>query len=191
MKAMYKIILFSILLIPLIGISQDETKCSKQGGVYLTAKDFANNTFTDSICLDNEKNKIVLRGPGNTIVIISENEKRKYDEGKIYGFSDGEKKYRYYYDGAFSSFGYYSIADTNGLIIYYKRSYDPAIVPIPSDVYFYSIGYDSPMKSLTLKNLKKDFDNKEFIKEVEALKDLGEKIEDDFKINDLYKKYFK
>lgn len=188
---MYKIILFSILLIPLIGISQDETKCSKQGGVYLTAKDFANNNFTDSICLDNEKNKIVLRGPGNTIVIISENEKRKYDEGKIYGFYDGEKKHRYYYDGAFSSFGYYSIADTNGLIIYYKRSYDPAIVPIPSDVYFYSIGYDNPMKSLTLKNLKKDFDNKEFIKEVETLKDLAEKMENSFKINLLYKKYYK
>lgn len=188
---MYKIILFSILLIPLIGISQDETKCSKQGGVYLTAKDFANNTFTDSICLDNEKNKIVLRGPGNTIVIISENEKRKYDEGKIYGFSDGEKKYRYYYDGAFSSFGYYSIADTNGLIIYHSRGTSLTPKSFGSDYYYYSIGYDSPMKSLTLKNLKKDFDNKEFIKEVEALKNLGEKMEDDFKINVLYKKYFK
>src|SRR5690606_8414245 len=166
-------------------------ECIKKGGIYLTSKDFANNTFTDSVCLDNEKNKIVLRGPGNTVVIISENEKRKYDEGKIYGFSDGEKKHRYYYDGAFSSFGYYSIADTNGLIIYHKRGTSMTPDAFSSYYYFYSIGYDIPMKSLTLKNLKKDFDNKKFIKEVETLKDLAEKMENSFKINLLYKKYYK
>lgn|SRR5690554_2173406 len=91
MRPLLSPIIFLIMgLISLKGTSQNQ-KCSKQGGVYLTAKDFGNNTFTDSICLDNEKNKVALRGPGNTIVIISENDKRKYDEGKIYGFSDGEK----------------------------------------------------------------------------------------------------
>ena len=190
MKVISKIVLPLIFLTPLIAVSQNEIECIKKGGIYLTSKDFANNTFTDSVCLDNEKNKIALRS-GNMIVIISNGEKRKYSEGDIYGYYDGEKKRRYYYNGAFSSFGYYSVKDTNGLIIYHKRGTSMTPDAFSSDYYFYSIGYDNPMKSLTLKNLKKDFNNKEFIKEVKALKDLGEKIEDDFKINVLYKKYFK
>ena len=65
------------------------------------------------------------------------------------------------------------------------------ITTVHSTSYFYSKDLNSPIKSLVIENLEKDFQNADFINEVTKLKSLTAKIGDTFEINNLHKKYYR
>lgn len=150
----------------------------------MTSESFKKNFYSDSICLDNKKNKIRLRSFYNVFVILNRH-KTKYKAGSIYGFFDGSNKYRYAADRGVLKFnGYFKLLDDNGLIIYsYHNSGHTTF-------YFYSKDTDSAIKSLTAKNIEFDFQNIDFITEVKNLKDITKKVDDTFLINNIYNKYY-
>lgn len=190
MRATIIMFFTSMILMSFKTMSQSTDNCFKIGGVFKTVEDFNKNIYRDSTCLDDKKNKIVVRS-GYVLVLVSNKKKRKYKAGEIYGYFDGEYIKRYVGKSTFNVDGYFSIIDTNGLIIYEQRSTNyVSYFSWHSKSYYYSIDLTSPIKRLKVSNLEKDIKNEKFLKEIKALKDLSEKVDGIFEINKIYKKYF-
>ena len=81
--------------------------------------------------------------------IVNNGETKKYLPGEIYGYSDGENKFRFFFDdkNEGSPYGYFKMEENKELIIYSQWNLHGGTF------YFYSKDCNSPIKDL----LKKKF----------------------------------
>lgn len=94
----------------------------------------------------------------------------KFPKGTIYGYYFKGDNYRYFTTpGIFSPHGYFKIIEQGTLIIYsqYHLAHNGTI-HLDGDNYYYSLGLNTPIKTLNKKNLIQDFSDK--LKFVEAVK---------------------
>lgn len=145
------------------------------------------NKFSDSICIDYSKNKL-LNGIAWNIILKSDTTKIIYKPGDIYGYYDDGIKYRYYEEkGVFTPYGYFEILDTKGLIIYFQRKHSKYG---SYENYYYSSQDSGKIKSLSNSNLESDFQNPDFVNEIKSLKNLVAKLNENYQLNIIYDKYY-
>jgi hypothetical protein len=164
--------------------------CDENALVFLTFQDYLNNNYTDSFCLDFPKNSI-RTGSFNRLIVKTKGVKKVYAQGKVFLFSKGETKYRYYAEqGAFKSFGYFKIIEYDGITFYSKKG------TRSNTHYYYSLGLNTPIMYLSMTNLKKDIDDDEFLNEIKNLVEpiinygLNKAVNNMKEINEIYKSHF-
>jgi hypothetical protein len=182
---------FLMFIASISGFSQADKNnitCNNIDGVYLTATDFISNTFSDSLCVDYKKNRLVIGWAGE-VKLKEDSIKRVYKFDAVFGYTTLGKKYRLKkgVNGSYNYKGIFKVVDTNGLIIYNQKH-----VGHVGYRYFYSKGINGKIKLLRLRYLKKDFPNqKEFLTQVKNYRsDLWRKNKNQItKINELFGKY--
>ncbi|MCT4317804.1 hypothetical protein CMT34_17435 [Elizabethkingia anophelis] len=185
-------IFFIVLLSPLLGLSQSKgANCLEAATIYQSYRDYLNGRPVDSTCLSNKGNNISIFY--NKLTLKDGKLKRKYKHGSLWGYKKGNDVFRYYDKAStFGTYGYHKIIDQNGLVIYSKKESGGYRMSSTYTVHFYSKDLDSPLKKLTIKNLKTDFPDPSFIAELEKLKSLTEKDDNaGFEINNIYRKYYR
>jgi len=199
MNKLIALTLLSSVTVPAIfaQTTHDPMQCNNVAGVYLTSKEFRANSLTDSVCTDKKNNKLkmgfigTINGHiGERIKLKEYGIKRTYNYRSVFGLLYNGNKYRLqkWVRGSYTVNGIFMVVDTSGLIIYSQK--DPDIHN--SIRYFYSNGIDGKIKSLRLKNFKKDFPDKDgFLGQVRTYHwKLMEKNEKgDLKINELWNRY--
>jgi len=170
-------------------------QCSKIGGIFYSIESYNARKFDDSLCLDNPKNKI-YEGSFNRLVLKSfDKTKKKYKYGEIFAYQKGNKLFVFQkQEKALDDYGFFQIIDTTGLIIYSRKE---SRYRGTSLRFYYSIEIGAKIKRLSIKNIKQDFDNDEFIKEIDAYVSSIENKNSDKRITAIniiqssYKKYFR
>lgn len=193
MKTITKYVLS--LFIILISKSNIYCQCSKNGGIFYSIESYNARKFDDSLCLDNPKNKI-YEGSFNRLVLKSiDRTKKKYKYGEIFAYQKGNKLFVFQkQDKALDDYGFFPIMDTTGLIIYSRKE---SRYRGTSLSFYYSIEIGARIKRLSIKNIKQDFDNDEFIKEIDTYVSNIENKNSDKRlaainiIQSSYKKYFR
>lgn len=160
-------------------------KCEKWGGIYSSQEAYLNGSLSDSLCLG-EKNNGISLGSFDRLVLKSGKDKKTIAAGAAYGYFDGASKYRYAeMSAAEGSSGYFKVSSASGIVIYSKhsRSYQHS-----TTTFYYSKTATDTIRMLTINNLKDDFSNQEFIREIKEMKDLASSGGDD--LNAVYRKYY-
>jgi hypothetical protein len=157
-------------------------------GVFETETDYAKNKRNQTLQLTDNNLKVKVTKTCNVLVYYNSAITR-FKFGDIAGYTLKGEKYRAIpRTGVFSLHGYAREVEKRGLIIYslktngYKSSYTH---------YFYSFSDSSPVKSLTLSNLEKDFQSDPlFLQRIKQLKKSGgltqKNSEGQFLINTYY-----
>lgn len=173
-----------VVVIPGIGQSQSYSE-NNSNGIYFTMEQLKQNTIvnehitnaSNNLSIDIRSNLVVTRNGNQTVLPY----------GSIAGYYKNGSRYRAYGKRK-SSYGFFKIVDDSGLIIYSRRVSTPK-----TGVHtwcYYSTSIDSPIRSLTAQNLRKDFnDNPGFVEAaIKAMKtrSLMETSEGRTKINELY-----
>ncbi len=128
-------------------------------GVFLTHDDYLNRKLTSKINPNRRGNKITFSLNHNDIKIISHDSIAIYKAGSVYGYYNCGERFRY------SKKGYYTIIEKSPLVIYTTSVNN--FSGMTEVKYFYSLKSDSEIRSLTMKNIEKDFKDKPaFINEV-------------------------
>lgn len=163
-------------------------------GVYKTYEDYLARRFYDSIPINVVKNKIYV-GSFDRVVLKTDERKTSYKLGFIYGFYDGKNLRRYRVTTSqWEDYGYFTVRETNGLVLY--AQVQSGYKGTQQTKFYYSVDLNSPIRSLTVKNLLADFQNPAFTedvkKKVDRLTNMSqEKWSVTLKeINEMYRKYF-
>jgi hypothetical protein len=124
-------------------------------GVYLTATDHKNGRLVFEGDCKSKAHRLNLHDVLNKpyVDVTHESEKRRYSESDLFGFRacDGHG-YR------FSTKLEYQILESRDLYVYSRERYTShGKVNITFTDYFFSVGPDGPILSLTLENLKQAF----------------------------------
>ncbi len=165
--------------------AQNATPCAHKAGVFFSLEAFLSNTYSDSICLDNNNSKI-KQGNNQLIILTSPAGKKTYKLAELIGYFDGKNKFKYFYDEKSEDayFGYFKIEETKGLIIYSQWYIHGG------PIFFYSKDFESPIKLLNKRNLEKDFTKEEFVKELNPLADMQNKKKVALQVNVVYEKFY-
>ena len=147
--------------------SQEEDSC--YAGVYLTQDDFINNRLSHTINTGVKGNKLDFSFPADltlAVKLITQDTTLKFEAGSIYGFNDCKKVFRYFRGGKDlkAQEDYYRVEEIEGLVIYSSAF-------VSGEEIFYSLDLSSPIHRLTLKDLKRDFE--EYPAFIEAAKKLN------------------
>lgn len=165
--------------------SQPESDSSATIRLFKDYQDYLAASPLDTISLE-EGNKLSIGY--NTLVIKQGNQKRKYNHGSLWGYQNENDLYRFYDQGtAFGLYGYYKVIDQDGLVLYSKKESGGYRMSSTYVNYYYSKDLTSPIKKLSIKNLKMDFLNLAFIAEIKGLENLEK---DSGEINKIYRKYY-
>ncbi len=164
-------------------------------GVYKTYEDYLAKRFYDSIPLNVAKNKIYV-GSFDRVVVKTDERKTSYKLGSLYGFFDGKNLRRFRVTNSqWEAYGYFIVRETSGLILY--SQVQSGYKGTQQTNFYYSLELNSPIRSLTAKQLSSEFSNADFIDEVKKKVDRlinmsQEKWSVTLKeINEIYRKYFK
>ena len=139
-------------------------------GVYVTEEDFIQNRISNKINPAEKGYKLSFNFPADltlTLKITTPDSTFKFSPGSIYGYNECGKIFRFFPGGkelnAHEDF--YKIEEAEkGLVIY-------SSVFVSNGEIFYSMGLNSPIHRLILKNLERDFeDYPEFISRAKKLK---------------------
>lgn len=168
--------------------SNPKDSCLEMVKIYKNYQDFSNEKFHDKLCLDDKKNKISINY--NFITLRLGNIRHTYSNDEIWGYQKGNEIFRFYNQGIFwEDYEYVRVLekDKSGLVIYSKKErYYSSFNS--REHYFYSKNLESPIKKLSLKNLKEDYQNSDFIRQILLLDNLMEKDNNgNYIIDELYK----
>jgi|GEM_PF-2797594 outer membrane pore protein E len=145
---------------PLSSLNEEK----KWAGVYRSFAEFNNGKFYDSIDLDIRKHKIYVSS-FDRLIVKTESRKTVYKPGTVYGYFDGKNLRRYgETNSVLKDFGYFTVQDTNGLILY--KQIQTGYKGTQHTSFFYSTTLNSPIKKLSVKNLNLDFPNHQFVSDV-------------------------
>ncbi|WP_295220892.1 hypothetical protein [uncultured Chryseobacterium sp.] len=138
--------------------------------------------------MGDKKNKISINY--NFITLRLGNIRHAYSNDEIWGYQKGNEIFRFYNQGIFwEDYEYVRVLenDKSGLVIYSKKErYYSSFNS--REHYFYSKNLESPIKKLSLKNLKEDYQNSDFIRQILLLDNLMEKDNNgNYIIDELYK----
>lgn len=144
------LLLFALSIIP--GFSQEK----KQVKIYTTESQFIQGNPDRQITLKQEEEAIQYKSQ-ETLVLNSENGMVIIPFGSIYGYTLNEKLYRAYgTKGIFNWYGYYEVLDNKELVLYARKIHHRKGGPAVN--YFFSKGINSPVKPLTLHEIKINFE---------------------------------
>jgi hypothetical protein len=149
---------FFLLLFPLttVGAFGQHSGEPLTNGIFMTPQDLATNNVAEQAKTD-ELNTVVVN-LDNNVLFIRRGVEQRYKFGTISGYYKDGYRYRAFGNQrALSTSGYYKVLDDAGLIIYSKRSSNHKTGG--KTFYYYSTGWDAPVRKLTRKNLKEDFSN--------------------------------
>jgi len=134
--------------------SQNICPSGKSSGIYLSKEDFIKNRI--SSCVEQDKSN-GLEQKLDEVILTRDGKKYKLAFGTFYGYYKDGSRYRAYSSGlkAVSYQGYYKIESDSNIFVYSKLVYTPKTNG--RTWYYYSETLDSPMKRLTIKNMRKDF----------------------------------
>jgi hypothetical protein len=188
---LHKIFFFCFFISLIPKANSQVITCNEIGGIYKNYESYTNESFDDSVCLDNKENKIITKF--YNLIIKEGNHKRKYKNSIVGVYKDCKDLYRLFDENSFfGDFFYVKLVDNSGLVIYTKEEASYAKVSGAELNYFYSLDLKSPIKKLNLKNLRADFSNANFNTELLSLNNLSARDNNgNFKINILYVKYYK
>jgi hypothetical protein len=125
-------------------------------GIFTTVQDLATNNVSEQTKTD-DLNTVVVNLDDN-VLLIRRGFEQRYKFGTLSGYYKDGYRYRAFGEkGIFSTSGYYKVLDDAGLIIYSKRSSNHKTGG--KTFYYYSMGWNAPVRKLTGKNLKEDFSN--------------------------------
>lgn len=128
-------------------------------GVYLTHEDYLNRKITCKINPNRRGQRMTFSLNHKDIKIITLDTTVTYKAGSIYGYYQCGEKLRY------SKKGYFTIVERLPLVIYTTSINN--FSGMTEVKYYYSLKSDSEIRSLTMKNIEKDFKSKPgFITEV-------------------------
>jgi len=148
-----------LLLFPLItvsALSQHADGKILSNGIFITAQDLATNNVSEQRKTD-ALNTVVVN-LDNHVLLIRQGREQRYRFGTLSGYYKDGYRYRAFgKKSIFSTSGYYKVLDDAGLIIYSKRSGNHKTGG--KTFYYYSTGWDTPVRKLTRKNLEEDFSN--------------------------------
>jgi hypothetical protein len=188
-----------ILLVMMIISATSHLNAQKKdtcfAGVYLSERDFLNNTVSHKIDKSVEGNKLEFIMPADltlTLKLETENSTLKFAPGEIYGYYNCGSKYRYSPGTELNAQeDYYKILEGGELVLYSSEF-------VSGSEIFYSLDLVSPIHRLTMKNLEKDFERfPEFMKELKSLNKRAKNGlttltgEGKFEINKLYREQLK
>jgi hypothetical protein len=159
-------IVWTLLIFCAVKLHSQDKDLPIGSGVYLTEQDFSNNVLTDYSLTDDE-NYLVERF-SKKVEVSRNGIKRVYRFGAIYGYLKDGIKYRSYGSSTkfFSDYGYYKVIDDSGLIIYAKKS--SGHKSGGRLWYYYSNSLTSPLKLISKRNLRKDFNDRPYFLELVA-----------------------
>jgi hypothetical protein len=163
-------------------------------GVFKNYSDYLNGKFCDSVPINMDKNKIYI-GSFDRLIVKTPERKSVYKLGSVYGYFDGINLHRYRITNSnWDDFGYFTVRDTNGLILY--SQYQFGYKGTQSTGFYYSKTLNSEIKALSYKNLKQDFSDTEFPKTIKPKIDKLTNLSKNKwmislkEINEAYKKYY-
>ncbi|AYB31716.1 hypothetical protein D4L85_14595 [Chryseolinea soli] len=124
-------------------------------GIFITPHDLATNRVSEQAETD-DLNTVV--NVDNNVLLIRHGLEQRYKFGTLSGYYKDGYRYRAFgKKNIFSASGYYKVLDAAGLIIYSKRSGHRKTGG--KTYYYYSTGWDAPVRRLTRQNLEGDFSN--------------------------------
>ncbi|HEY5749111.1 MAG TPA: hypothetical protein VIU12_23745 [Chryseolinea sp.] len=139
-----------LLLFPLITVRGEMLT----NGIFITVQDLATNKVSEQTKTD-DLNTVVVN-LDNNVLLIRKGVEQHYKFGTLSGYYKDGYRYRAFgKKSIFSTSGYYKVLDDAGLIIYSKRSGNHKTGG--KTFYYYSTGWDAPVRKLTRRNLKEDF----------------------------------
>ena len=181
---------------PTVHVSLSQSKKDEiiWAGVYKTFEDFLSRHFYDSIPINVMKNKIYV-GSFDRVVLKTAERKTSFKLGTIYGFYDGENLHRYRQTkSSWEDYGYFTVRETDGLVLYSQAQ--TGYKGTNQTRFYYSTDLNSPIKSLSIKNLLADFQSPLFIEQVKKPVDRltnmsqGKWSRSLKEINEVYRAYF-
>lgn len=124
-------------------------------GIFVTLQDLATNNISEQAETDDLNTVVSL---DNNVLLIRHGREQRYKFGTLAGYYKDGYRYRAFgKKNIFSAPGYYKVLDDAGLIIYSKRSGNRKTRG--KTFYYYSTGWDAPVRKLTRQNLEEDFSN--------------------------------
>jgi len=155
---MKRIAFFLFLLqSPLIAVSafsQHSDGKVLTNGIFITSQDLATDNISEQVKTD-DLNTVVVN-LDNNVLLIRHGLEQRYKFGTLSGYYKDGYRYRAFGEKSiFSASGYYKVLDDAGLIIYSKRSGNHKTGG--KTFYYYSTGWEAPVRKLTRQNLRKDF----------------------------------
>ena len=155
---MKRIAFFLFLLqSPLIAVSAYNQHADGEvltNGIFMTLQDLATNNVSEQIKTDDLNTVVNL---DDNVLLIRHGLEQRYKFGTLSGYYKDGYRYRAFgKKSIFSASGYYKVLDDTGLIIYSKRSGSNHKTG-GKTFYYYSTGWDAPVRKLTKQNLKEDF----------------------------------
>jgi len=147
--------LFLLSFSPVAGSVCQHTEGEKlTNGIFITPQDLATSHVSEQTTTD-DLNTVVVN-LDNNVLLIRRGVEQRYKFGTLSGYYKNGYRYRAFgKKSIFSTSGYYKVLDDAGLIIYSKRSGNHKTGG--KVFYYYSTGWDAPVRKLTRKNLKEDF----------------------------------
>jgi hypothetical protein len=159
------------------GVVLSQTAIPQRSGVYMTAADYKDGRISFEGDCKSKSHRLELHDVLNKpyIDVTHETKKQRYSKSSLYGFRacDGHN-YR------FSSNLEYQILESRDLCIYMREMQKVSGKGMPQTdrQYFFSVGPDSQILSLTLENLKQSFpDNHRFHDMLDANFGAGQPLE--------------
>jgi hypothetical protein len=155
---MKRIAYFLFLLpLPLTAVSASDQHAGGEiltNGIFITPRDLATNNVTEQATTD-DLNTVVVN-LDNHVLLTRQGVEQRYKFGTLSGYYKDGYRYRAFgKKGIFPTSGYYKVLDDAGLIIYSKRSVNHKTGG--KTFYYYSTGWEAPVRKLTRQNLKEDF----------------------------------
>lgn len=182
------------LILMLSGLEiRAQEKDSCLAGVFITQDDFINNRMSHQIDTKEDGFKLDFSFPADlsmTLKIVTPDETIKFAPGKIYGYAECGKIFRFFHGGKEldAQEDYYKIEEAvPGLVIYSSEF-------VSGDEIFYSTDLTADIHRLRLSNLERDFEDRAtFIAEAKKLKKrpdgLATRDENGFRIVKIFLEY--
>jgi len=190
---MLKQLFFLALLYPQFILAQSkQANCIKYIELYQTYQDLVDNKPKDLLCLSDPKNKYSTFY--NKLVLKDGKQKRKYNNGSLWGYKEGSITYRYFDENkTLGTYGYHKvISQIKGFVVYMIKESGGYRMSSTNYYYYYSKDLKTPLKRLNIKNIEIDYPYPEFIREVRNLERLSDTdASSNLMINEIYKKFFK
>ena len=153
-RVAYFLFLLQFPLITVSAFSQHAERDALTNGIFVTPQDLATNNVSEQIKTD-DLNTVVVN-LDNNVMVIRRGFEQKYKFGTLSGYYKDGYRYRAFgKKSVFAKSGYYKVLDDTGLIIYSKRSGNHKTGG--KTFYYYSTGWEAPVRKLTKQNLKEDF----------------------------------
>lgn len=152
----YFLFLLPFPLITISALSRHSDGGILTNGIFITPQDLATNKVSEQSQTD-DLNTVVVN-LDNNVLLIRDGLEQRYKFGTLSGYYKDGYRYRAFgKKSIFSASGYYKVLDDAGLIIYSKRSGNHKTGG--KTFYYYSTGWDAPVRKLTRQNLEGDFSN--------------------------------